>query len=256
MSSTDPSFLHTPAKIRLAYRQLQGSSPGVIFLGGFKSSMQGIKARTLESWCKTQNVSFTRFDYRGHGESDGIFEEGCIGDWLTDTLEVIDQLTVGPQVLVGSSMGAWLMLLATLKRPQRVSGLLGIASAADFTKILYEKRMTSIEREELLRNEYIQRASAYDESPYIYTKKLIEDGNQHLLLNSSMQIRTSVKLIHSIDDPDVPWQISQAIMEKVESPNVKLTLLKDAGHRLSRNSDLNLILSELEQLLEDAQIPD
>ncbi len=244
-----PHFLERTSLPRLAFRQLSGNQPGVLFLGGFHSNMLGIKANTLSSWCADQGLAFTRFDYRGHGESEGRFEDGCISDWLDDTLAIIDQHTTGPIILVGSSMGAWLMLLAAINRPERVAGLLGIASAADFTRILYEDKLTDEQRARLMREGYLEKPSAYDESPYVYTKRLIEDGRQNLLLDKPIPVNSPVRLVHSIDDPDVPWWVSEKILNDVTSPDAQLTLLKDAGHRLSRESDLDLILSLLETLI-------
>ncbi|MBX2867665.1 MAG: alpha/beta hydrolase [Acidiferrobacterales bacterium] len=249
MPPSAPHFLERLSKPRLAYHQLEGNEPGVLFLGGFHSNMRGIKANTLSAWCSQRKTAFTRFDYRGHGESDGKFEDGCITDWLEDTLSMIDHRTAGPIILVGSSMGAWLMLLAAIRRPDRIAGLVGIAAAADFTEILYREKLCEEQRNQLMQDGYLKKPSAYDENPYIYTRKLIEDGRRNLVLDKPVQIECPLRLIHSTDDPDVPWRVSQDIMEKVTTPDVQLTLLKDAGHRLSRKEDLDLILLLLDHLL-------
>lgn len=249
MNKSNSRSIQLPSNERLMFHHLDGDSPGVVFLGGFNSSMRGTKATTLESWCRENQRAYTRFDYRGHGQSDGKFEDGSISDWLQDTLAIIDHIDQRPLVLVGSSMGAWIMLLAAIRRPHRVAGLLGIASAADFTEILFNSRMDNSEQQQLINKGFVERPSAYGETPYIYTKKLIEDGRQHLLLNQPIPINIPTRLIHSIDDPDVPWEVSRRILEQLVSNDVDLTLLKDAGHRLSRHSDLALILSKLKQLL-------
>ncbi len=249
MKKSKLQSIQLPSNEQLMYQHFDGDSPGVMFLGGFNSSMRGTKATTLESWCRDNQRAYTRFDYRGHGESDGKFEDGCIGDWLEDTLAMIDHIDQQSLVLVGSSMGAWIMLLAAIRRPERIAGMLGIASAADFTKILFDSRLNNFEREQLINQGYVERPSTYDEHPYIYTKKLIEDGRQYLLLDQPIEINIPTRLIHSIDDPDVPWQVSTRILEQLESNNAELTLLKDAGHRLSRQSDLTLILAKLKLLL-------
>jgi len=249
MNESYPQSIQLPSNERLMYHHIHGDSPGVMFLGGFNSSMKGTKATTLESWCRDNRRAYTRFDYRGHGESDGKFEDGSIGDWLQDTLAIIDYIDHQPLVLVGSSMGAWIMLLSAIHRPNRIAGLLGIASAADFTEILFNSRMNDLEREQLVNQGYVKRQSAYDEDPYIYTKKLIEDGRDNLLLDRSIPINVPTRLIHSVDDPDVPWQVSAKILKQLTTNDAELTLLKDAGHRLSRPADLELISHKLKQLL-------
>lgn len=244
-----PEFLTNTRGEHVAYRRLQGRSPGIVFLGGFHSCMQGTKANVLEQWCKERGQGFVRFDYAGHGESQGNFTEGCISSWLADTLLVIDEATDGPQLLVGSSMGAWIMLLAALNRPQKVCALLGIASAADFTEVLYQERLSESQREDLMRHGAVSMPSAYEEEPVICTRLLVEDGRENLLLEDDIELTVPCRFVHSIDDPDIPWHTSLQIMERIQSQDARLILLKDAGHRLSRPQDLALVVSTLDELL-------
>ncbi len=222
--------------------------PGVVFCGGFRSDMTGGKAQYLEGLCQSRGQAFLRFDYAGHGESSGRFEDGTIGRWLGDTLAVLDDLTEGPQILVGSSMGGWIAALAALARPNRVAGLLGIAAAPDFTEELIWDRLSGEQRARLLEDGLLLRPSDYDERPDPITLQLIEDGRTHLLLGAPVEINVPVRLIHGMADRDVPWQQSQRLAERIAGSDVRLTLIKDGQHRLSRPDDLALIGTELERL--------
>ena len=235
----------------LAYHRNPGSAPGVIFLGGFTSDMTGIKATTLERWCRGRSQAFIRFDYSGHGASSGQFADGFIGRWAGEALAVLDQLTEGPQVLVGSSMGAWLMLLTALTRPERIAGLLGLACAADFTDYLLWDRLDEPLRERLRRERVISLPSPYGE-PCIITLQLIEEAAQHRLLErSELPIHCPVRLIHGMSDTDVPWQTSLRIAEKLTSPDVRVILVKDGEHTLSREQDLRLLTRVLGEMLSE-----
>ncbi len=231
---------------------VEGRQPTVIFCGGFMSDMAGTKAMALDTWCRERGQGFARFDYSGHGESGGKFEDGTIGQWLGDTLSVIDGLTEGPVILVGSSMGGWVMLLAALARPVRVTGLVGIASAPDFTDELLWGEMSPEEQAELMDSGRIEQPSDYDDEPYIITRRLVEEGRRHLLLGDTIHIHCPVRLLHSLDDPDVPWETSLRIMRQLSHDDVRLILLKDAGHRVSRPEDLALVMDSLEGLLGSA----
>jgi pimeloyl-ACP methyl ester carboxylesterase len=232
----------------LAYHRSPGSLPGVVFLGGFTSDMTGIKATTLERWCRGRGQAFVRFDYSGHGASSGKFAEGTIGRWTEEALAVLDRLTEGPQILVGSSMGAWLMLLATLARPERIAALLGLACAADFTDYLLWDRLDETLRERLRRERVITLPSPYGE-PYVIAMNLIEEAARHRLLDRpELPIHCPARLIHGMADADVPWRISLRIMEKLASPDARLILVKDGGHTLSREPDLRLLTRALGEL--------
>jgi len=234
----------------LAYYRSPGAAPGVIFLGGFTSDMTGIKATTLEHWCRGRGQAFIRFDYSGHGASAGRFADGSIGRWAAEALAVLDQLTEGPQILVGSSMGAWLMLLTALAQPERIAGLLGLACAADFTDYLLWERLDEPLRERLRRERVISLPSPYGE-PYIIALHLIEEAVEHRLLERpELPIHCPVRLIHGISDADVPWQTSLRVAEKLTSPDVRVILVKDGEHTLSREQDLRLLTRTLGEMLD------
>jgi len=222
--------------------------PGVVFLGGVMSDMSGTKAVALEAWARRRGRAFVRFDYRGHGASTGRFQDGTIGTWAGDAVAVLDALTDGPQILVGSSMGGWIMLLAALARPQRVAGLVGIAAAPDFTEDLIWARATPEQRRAIESIGYIDNPSAYSETPYRITRGLIEDGRRHLLLQRPIPLACPVRLIHGMDDIDVPWQTSQRLTEALASRDVEVTLVKGAAHRLSEPADIARLERTIEAL--------
>lgn len=233
----------------IAYRKRAGRSPGIVFLGGFMSDMTGTKAAALDRFCAAENRAYLRFDYFGHGASSGEFREATVGRWKEDALAVLDQLTAGPQVLVGSSIGGWIMLLAALARPERVQALVGIAAAPDATEDLMWAELTAEQRVELLREGHLRLPSQYSAEGYVYTRKLIEEGRKHLLLRASIPLRCPVRLLHGMADPDVPWQTSLALAEKLETRDVRLTLLKDGDHRLSTERDLALLMRTIAELV-------
>lgn len=212
--------------------------PGIIFLGGFMSDMTGSKAIALESFAKTRGQAFLRFDYLGHGQSSGQFEDGTIGRWAEDAIAVIDQLTEGPQVLVGSSMGGWIMLLAALARPERTAGLVGIAAAPDFTEDLMWNAFSPAIKNTLVCDGVYYEPSQYDEGPYPITLGLIEDGRNHLLLRKPIPITCPVRLIQGMADPDVPWQTAIRLAKQLQSTDVEINFVKAGGHRLSEPEDL------------------
>ena len=246
-----PQILSRDMGVSIAYRRFAGKSPGVMFFGGFRSDMTGTKAVALETACREAGRAFIRFDYRGHGESSGRFEDGTIGAWADDAIAVLDTLTTGPQILVGSSMGGWIMLLAALARPDRMRGLVGVASAPDFTEDLVWDRLNDDVRRTLRREGVWRQPSAYGD-PVPITLRLIEEGRGHLLLGGSIPIKVPVRLLHGMRDLEVPWQTSQKLLEAMESEDVQLHLVKDGDHRLSRPQDLRLIESFVTDL---ARIP-
>jgi pimeloyl-ACP methyl ester carboxylesterase len=226
--------------VELAWTRTEGRGPTVVFMPGFKSDMAGSKALDLAAFCTARGQAMLRFDYSGHGASDGRFEDGSIGRWTGDALAAIDRLTEGPLVIVGSSMGGWIALLAALARAERVAGLIGIAAAPDFTETLMWEAMAPPERAALLREGVLHVPSQYGE-PYAITLKLIEDGRRHLLLNAPIRLHCPVRLLHGQQDPDVPWELALRIAERVESQDVQTILIKDGDHRLSRPEDLALL---------------
>ena len=232
----------------LAYEQIAGRTPGVLFCGGFMSDMSGSKATALASHCRQQGRAFVRFDYSGHGASGGRFADGCIGDWLGDALAVLDELTTGPQVVVGSSMGGWISLLLALARAQRVHALALLAPAPDFTRAIWDDELSPAEREHLQQNGHIERPSEYSEQPYLITRRLIEDGRRHLLLGAPIGIACPVRILHGMQDSDVPWQRSITLVERLQGDDVMLTLLKHGDHRLSNPDDLLRLTGTLDAL--------
>jgi pimeloyl-ACP methyl ester carboxylesterase len=243
-------FLNPGEGARIAYENLPGASPGVLFCPGFNSDMQGDKALALRAWCATHGRQFTRFDYSGHGQSSGRFEEGTIGQWLRDTLAVLDEVTAGPQLVVGSSMGGWIMLLAALRRPQRVAGLVGIAAAPDFTESLWRDGLDADQRESLDRSGYCEIPNCYDDGePYRIGRQLLEEGRDHLLLDADIPIDLPVRLIHGQLDEDVPWEHSLTIARHLQGDDVEIQLVKDGDHRLSRPRDLARLTRTLDALL-------
>lgn len=247
---TKPARLKLGDGTDLAYHRSPGATPGVLFLGGFTSDMTGVKATMLERWCRGRGQAFVRFDYSGHGASGGRFADGTIGRWTLEALAVLDQLTAGPQILVGSSMGAWIMLLTALARPERIAALLGLACAADFTEYLLWDRLDDRLRERLRRERVISLPSAYGE-PYIIAMELIEEAKRHRLFDRpELPITCPVRLIHGMNDADVPWRTSLQVIERLTGPDARLLLIKDGEHTLSREQDLRLLTRALGDLLD------
>ncbi len=243
-----PKILQRPNNHTLAYHRSPGEQPGVVFMGGFLSDMSGAKALTLEAWCQQQGLAFVRFDYLGHGGSSGRFEDGTIGQWSEDAIAVLDQLTQGPQILVGSSMGAWMMLLTALARPQRMAGLIGIAAAPDFTEDRLWQGLDETQQTRLLTEGMMLLPSDYRETPYAITLELIEEARQHLLLPNVLPLSCPVRLLHGMKDSDVPWHTSIRLAQQLSSHDVRVTLIKDGEHRLSIPQDLALLIRTLAEL--------
>src|SRR5438128_9593050 len=217
----------------VAYAKTDGRAPTVVFLGGFRSDMTGTKAMALEDWARQSGHAYLRFDYLGHGQSSGRFEDGTIGRWLDDSLAVLDRLTVGKLVLVGSSMGGWLSLLAARARPERLAGLVLIAAAPDFTERMLLKGLSAEDRATLERDGRLERPSQYSPEPSVFTWKLIEEGRKHLVLDKKLALPCPVRLLHGQSDPDVPWEYSLQIAQHLEAPEVVTTFVKSGDHRLS-----------------------
>ena len=235
----------------IAYRARPGAGATVVFLPGFNSDMAGAKAEHLDGVCARWGCGFVRFDYSGHGQSAGVFAEGTIGRWRDDALAVIDAVTEGPLVLVGSSMGGWIALLAALARPGRVAGIVGLAAAPDFTEDLMWEAMLPAERAALMAAGRIELPSEYG-APVTITRALIEDGRAHLLLRGPIGFSGPVRLLHGQADADVPWERSLTLARRLAGDDVRVVLIKDAGHRLSRPGDLaalEMVLGELLGLL-------
>ena len=234
--------------IELAWSKLDGTGPTIVFLPGFRSDMTGDKATALAAFCATHGHAMLRFDYSGHGASGGQFESGTIGIWAQDALTVLDRLTEGKVILVGSSMGGWLALLTALRRPERVAALVGVAAAPDFTEKLMWEAMTFEERARLSRDGILHVPSQYGE-PTPITLQLIEEGRSHLLLDGPIQLDCKVRLLHGQADPDVPWEMAPRIAERLTARDVEIILVKDGDHRLSRPRDLALLTRTVAALL-------
>jgi pimeloyl-ACP methyl ester carboxylesterase len=251
-----PSATHSVLKLTdgstLAYHRHLGAPPSIVFLGGFMSDMTGTKALALDDWCRKAGHTFLRFDYQGHGASSGRFEEGTIGRWTADALAVIDRLTEGPQILVGSSMGAWIMLLVALARPERVKALLSVACAADFTETMLWQGMDELTQARLQRQGMVYLPACYEDQPaYPITLRLIEEGRQHLLLTAdTLPITCSVRLLHGMQDGDVAWQTSTQVAERLQSDDVRVVLVKDGEHTMSRERDLTMLTDLLSELIQ------
>ncbi len=234
----------------IAFRYTQGKQPTVVFFPGYASDMQGIKARALSAHCAEVGYGFLRFDYSGHGASAGSLHEGTIGSWRADALAIIGAVTRGRLVFVGSSMGAWIMILVALSMRARVHAVIGIAAAADFTEDILWARMSDSERNALQRDGVIELASRYSERPFRFTSEFIEEARAHLILRTAIELRCPVHLFHGRRDKDVPWETSMQILDRIESRCVNLTLVKDGEHRLSEPGELAQIIAALDRVLE------
>jgi pimeloyl-ACP methyl ester carboxylesterase len=237
----------------IAVRSRSGASPGLLWLGGFKSDMRGTKAAALDQWAAAHGRAMTRFDYSGHGESGGEFTDGTIGRWLEESLTVFDAVCRGPQVLIGSSMGGWIALLlvselrrrgpATSPDAASVAGLVLIAPAVDFTEELMWKKMPADIRRAIEHDGLWMRPSQYGEDAYPITRNLIEEGRNHLLLGGLIETGCPVRILQGVEDPDVPWQHAIELSSRCASDDVVLTLIKDGDHRLSRPEDLERLIA-------------
>lgn len=238
----EPKFLSVNGD-NIAYHHCHGTEPGVLWLGGFMSDMEGGKATALQTFSESKGWQFTRFDYGGHGASSGRFEEGTIGQWLGHAAAVLDDITQGPQILVGSSMGGWMMLLLALARPERVAGLVGIASAPDFTEDLMWAEFSAEQKKEMEQaGRVILPNCMPGEAPYPITRELIEEGRAHRLMQAdTIAIDCPVHLLHGMQDPDVPWQLSVRLAEKLSRDDVQVTLVKNGDHRMSEPENLQLL---------------
>jgi pimeloyl-ACP methyl ester carboxylesterase len=231
----------------LAFAHLAGTGPTIVFLPGFGSDMQGTKALALRAACAAAGRPLLRFDYRGHGTSGGRFDRGTIGLWLADALDVIRARTDRRLVLVGSSMGGWIALLAARALGHRVAGLVGIAAAPDFTETLVWNAMSFAERRTLLELGEIRHPGQYG-AELIITRALIEDGRDHLVLGGPIPVAGPVRLLHGQQDAEVPWETALAIAERVTAQDVRVILVKDGDHRLSRPQDLDLLTATVAEL--------
>ena len=243
-----PDIFETPQGRRIAYERTKGDGPGVIFLGGFKSDMEGTKAVHLEDWARRTGRAFLRFDYSGHGQSSGAFEDGCIGEWFADARAAIEALTEGPQILVGSSMGGWIALLCVRAMPERIAGLVTIAAAPDFTEDSMWAGFSETQRAELIETGRVSLPSEYGE-PYVITRKLIEEGRENLVLRESLEIDVPVRFLQGTSDEDVETAVAMRVLEHCEGRDLRLVLVKGADHRFSTPDCLGLIEGTIEEVI-------
>ncbi len=238
----------------IAVRSREGGAPGLLWLGGFKSDMQGTKAEALDGWAAAHGRAYTRLDYSGHGASGGSFVDGTIGRWLEESIAVFDACCRGPQIVIGSSMGGWLALLmlralrrrgAQGERPASVRGLVLIAPAVDFTEELMWKRFPAAVRREIEAKGVWRRPSPYSEEPYPITRRLIEEARGHLLLGELIETGCPVRILQGVHDEDVPWQHSVELVSRIARDDVVLTLVKDGDHRLSRPEDIERLCAAI-----------
>ena len=252
---TTTRWLTRPDGHRLAYRRLDGAGPGVIFLAGYASDMSGAKALHLEGWCRRRGLACLRFDYLGHGESTGAFADGTLGRWLEDARAALDALTRGPQILVGSSMGGWIMLLLASLCPERIAGLVGIAAAPDFSQDIWW-RMSEAERARLEAEGRIH-LEGEGEGP-IVTARFLEECREHLTMRGPIPVTVPVRLLQGMRDDAVPWRTALEIAARLRGDDVAVTLVKDGDHRLSRETDLERLgrtLGEVVALAAEAESP-
>src|SRR6516225_9481377 len=257
MNYNSLKFLHIgegAGRRGIAVRAQAGAPPGLFWLGGYKSDMKGTKAVALAEWAQTHGRACVRFDYSGHGESEGVFTDGTIGRWLAESLAVFDAFAGGPQILIGSSMGGWLALLMARALRQRdrngdasVAGMVLIAPAVDFTEELMWKRFTPEIKQELAEKGVWARPSQYSPEPYLVTGQLIEDGRNNLLLGGMIETGCPVRVLQGVQDPDVPWQHAKTLVARFACDDVVLTLIKDGDHRLSRPEDIERLLRAVEE---------
>jgi pimeloyl-ACP methyl ester carboxylesterase len=243
-----------PSTRKIAVRHRAGQGPGLVWLGGFKSDMQGGKAVALDGWAAEHGRAAVRFDYSGHGESSGDFADGTIGSWLEDSIAVFERFCTGPQVLIGSSMGGWMALLLAREIRKRagkasLAGLVLIAPAPDFTEELMWKNFSPEVKKEIETRGFWLRPSEYgDGTPYPITRKLIEEGRNHLVLGSAIDLGCPVRILQGAQDPDVPWQHAFALTHRLPADDVVLTMIQDGDHRLSRPQDIARILAAVAEI--------
>ena len=244
-------FLETPHGSKIAYNQSFGKDNSIVFLSGFGSDMQGKKALFIENWAKNNNHSFLRFDYSGHGLSSNNLNDTCFTDWYKDAEFLIKKLTTGKQVLIGSSMGGWVMLMLSKLLPQKVSAMIGLAPAPDFPQNLIWKNMNSLQRRQLILNKSINFVNQNGSNNF-FSYNLIKDSFKNLTLSEDIYFNGPINIYHGMKDQDVPYSMSIKILEKIKgSQNVSLLLDKEAGHRLSENDQLDTIINIIKRTLKD-----
>ncbi len=247
MDYDPPQYIDGPHG-RIAIRRRAGLGPGVVWLGGFRSDMVGTKAAYLDQWADQSGRAFLRFDYSGHGESDGRFEDGDIGAWTRDALAAFDACAEGPQILVGSSMGAWIATLVATARPDRIAAIVFIAPAPDFTARLMWPSFSDEQRETIMRDGRLEQPSDYSEEPEVITLQLIEDGRDHLVMGAPIRFPFPVRILQGMADDAVPWRHALEFADLIDSADLEVLLTKTGDHRLSTPDDLARLRDTLEAL--------
>ncbi|MBL6935786.1 MAG: alpha/beta hydrolase [Alphaproteobacteria bacterium] len=248
-SPPSPQFLACEDGESIAYHALPGRTPGIVFFGGFLSDMTGTKAMSLETLCQQTGQAFVRFDYFGHGASSGAFTEGTISRWKADAVKILDEATQGPQILVGSSLGAWIMILAALERRERVAGMVSIAGAPDFTEDLIWEGLSEEDRKTLEETGSVGIPNPYGDEPTPVSRALIEDGRENLVLRGTIPLTCPVRLLHGLLDREVPPETSLKLATSLDSENVAVTFIKNGDHRLSNLESLSRVFLTVAELL-------
>lgn len=245
-----PSTLSLPSGATLAYHACAGNAPTVVFLGGFRSDMSGTKALALDAHCRATGQAFLRFDYEGHGQSSGRFEDGSIGLWISNVIAMLTACTNGPLILVGSSMGGWIMLHAALALKERVVGLIGIAAAPDFPERLIWQQLSNSQQQLLKEQGSLTLPCDYGSEPYSISYHFIEESRQHRLLDHTIALTCHVHLLHGMADHDVPWHFSTTLATQLKSQDVEVSLVKNGDHRMSSPDQIAALLRIVDRMIE------
>ncbi|CDQ79676.1 unnamed protein product [Oncorhynchus mykiss] len=248
--SSTVQYAARPDLPKLAYRKVKGKSPGVVFLPGFASNMGGKKAEALEEFCQSLGHSYLRFDYTGCGSSEGEMVDGTVGTWKRDVLYVLDELVEGPQILVGSSMGGWLMCLAAIARPERTAAMVGISTAADHFVTVFNTLPIEARKEIEEKGQWVVPTKHNEEGSITFTTEFLKEAEQHCVLQSPIPVTCPVRLIHGMKDQDVPWHISMQLAERVLSNDVDVILRKHGQHRMAEKEDIKLIVYTIDDLID------
>lgn len=242
-----PAYFSGPNR-RLAYLRTEGRTPGIVWLGGFRGSMTGTKATHLAAWAERTGRAFLRFDYTGHGASDGALEDFAISDWAADARAMFEAMTTGPQILVGSSMGAWIATLLALARPKRIAGLVFVAPAPDFTEDFFLSELSEAERTVLMAEGRLERPSPYSPEPDVYTSRMVEDGRENRVLPRARDVACPVRILHGMRDAVVPWTNAVRFAEALGSEDLTVTFSGGGDHQLSSPEDLRRLVAAIEDL--------
>ncbi|XP_028825857.1 abhydrolase domain containing 10, depalmitoylase b [Denticeps clupeoides] len=243
-------YASRPDLPKLAYKKIKGKSPGVVFLPGYGSNMSGPKAEALEDFCKSLGHSYLRFDYTGCGQSEGVFAEGTIGTWKKDVLFMLDEHAEGPQILVGSSMGGWLMLLAAIARPEKTKALVGISTAVDHFVTAFKTLPLEARKECEDKGFWSVPTKNIEQGISRLSMEFLQEAENHCLLHSPIPVTCPVRLIHGLKDEDVPWHISMQVAECVLSPDVDIILRRQGQHHMTEKDDIKLIVYTIDDLID------